>query len=172
VSAAAVTRRRFVTTAVLTGGLTLGAAGCSWHDPFAGSTTPATASARPSADVALAVRAAAAIAAARALAVATTTAHPPLAVRLAGFAAMHTAHLEALARAVPAHVAHVDPTAAPTGVPVHGTAAVELARVQDAERSLHDTLTALAMTAESGLFARVLGSMAAAISQRLVVDAG
>lgn len=75
---------------------------------------------------------------------------------LGGLAALHRAHLEAL-----------DGT--PSTRP-HPKVAADVVRRQ--ERQLQSDLVAAAMAAESGALARLLASMSAAVSQRLVVGHG
>jgi hypothetical protein len=87
-----------------------------------------------------------------------------LRTRLAPLLAMHAAHGAALRVAAPA---------GPSGSPATGASGMPtdragvLARVAAVERDAHDRLVALAQRADSGRLARLLASMAAAISQRL-----
>jgi hypothetical protein len=90
--------------------------------------------------------------------------HPALAPRLAGLLATHRAHLHAVVDAVPDGV-DTSATGAAYAVPPRPAAAVT--RLTAAEQGLHDGLVGLAMRARSGPFARLLGSMAAAVSQQL-----
>ncbi|MCZ4500893.1 MAG: hypothetical protein JWQ74_3448 [Marmoricola sp.] len=141
--------------------------GCSVQNPFSDRTTPAT-DALPdlAPDVATAVRAVGLLLVAQARATATATAFPGLRERVDPLVALHRAHAAALQAAVPDGV-DARPTATPDVVPTSRTTA--LARLTKGERDLHDGLTGLALRAESGPFARLLGSMAAATSQQIVV---
>jgi hypothetical protein len=98
--------------------------------------------------------------------IATGDRHPRLVGRLADARTAHRAHVRLLVKAVP-------PGAAPTRtrrrpvVPRSPTAAI--AAVARAEDRLAATGRRSALAAESGAFARVLGSMAAAAAQLMVV---
>jgi hypothetical protein len=90
--------------------------------------------------------------------------------RLAGAIGMHRAHAAALRDAAPA-----SPSRSPS--PSSGTSAagppelplgLALSRARDIEKHAHDGLVALAQQARSGQLARLLASMAAGTSQRLV----
>lgn len=141
------------------------ATGCAVNNPFSDEKTPAAEAVRELApDVAVAVEAVTRIEVAAAAVAATTEAHPALATRLAGLTGLHDAHLTAVRDAVPDRV-DVSPATPPAPVPPKP--AVALARLVAAERTLHGQLTALALRAESGPFARLLGSMAAGVSQQL-----
>ena len=74
--------------------------------------------------------------------------------RLTGLAAMHRAHVEALDGEV-------------TGRPLRRQVTVE--EVRRREQRLHATLVEAALAADSGQLARLLASMSAAVSQRVVV---
>jgi hypothetical protein len=151
-------------------GLGLGAsalAGCALNNPLEQDRTPAARAVRNLApDVAVAVEAATAIRRAAAAVTATSKRHPALAAKLSGLGPVHAAHLAAVADAVPDGV---DTTSSANGTPyaVPARPARALVQLTAAEQSLHDTLLGLAMRAESGPFARLLGAMAAAISQQL-----
>jgi hypothetical protein len=141
-------------------------AGCTLNNPLTADDTPAAKATRDLApDVAVAVRAVTLIRAAEAAATATGEQHPGLADRLTGLRRAHQAHLAALVDAVP-HGVDTSPTdGASSAVPATGPGA--LAEVVAAEGRLHDELVGLALRAESGAFARLLGAMAAALSQQL-----
>lgn len=149
-----------------TGAVVVLAAGCtvSSTDPD----TPATSSAAPtlSPDVAVAVEAARQINAVAAALRATTATYPGLATAMSALDAMHAAHLAAVQDAVPDRV---DISAAGDADPVPADRAAALAGLLAAERSHHDQLVGLAMRAQSGLFAGLLGRMAASVSQHLAV---
>lgn len=156
--------------ALLAGGVgivAVGAAGCSVNNPFSDEKTPAAEAVRDLApDVAIAVEAVTRIEAAATAVAATESAQPSLAQRLTGLHRLHQAHLAAVRDAVPDRV---DTAATAAPAPVPPKPAVALARLVVTERTLHAQLTALALRAESGPFARLLGSMAAGISQQLAV---
>lgn len=153
--------------ALLAGGTAVLLGGCSVNNPLSNEKTPAAqAVPRLAPDVAVAVEAVTRIQATATALTATGQAHPALATRLAGLAELHQAHLAAVRDAVPDRV---DTSATATPAPVAPRPAVALSNQVAAERTLHDQLVALAMRAESGPFARLLGSMAAGISARLAV---
>jgi hypothetical protein len=115
---------------------------------------------------------------------ATGDRHPGLARRLAPVVATHEAHAALLADAVPPDVA-ADPTAGPTTspttspgptsgsdaapTPVPRNRARAIDRVIEAERELTTATKQHAFRAQSGGFARLLGSMAAAAAQQATV---
>lgn len=140
--------------------------GCSLNNPFKSTSKPAAVAGDLSADVALAVSAVGLIDEALSGIDAATTAFPQLRGPLAGLRTLHATHLHTLRAAAPAGV---DPTPSVGPVLPAATRAAALARQQQVEQNLHDRLTGLALRAESGPFARLLGSMAAAISQQLDV---
>ncbi len=145
-------------------------AGCALNNPLDSRRTPA-AEAIPALapDVGVAVEAVARIRATEATLTATTQRHAALAAPLAGLAAMHTAHLDALIDAVPDRV-DTTTTQAPSTVPE--TPAAARRAVVVAERRMREELTELALRAQSGLFARLLASMVAATGQQLAVLGG
>lgn len=146
-----------------TAGLTL--AGCSLNNPLSDDKTPASEAVRDLApDVAVAVEAVTLVRGAQVAAARTGQQHPELASRLADLLATHQAHLDAVVEAVPDRV---DTSTGGTAYVVPARPGRALARLAATERSLHDALVGLAMRAESGAFARLLGSMAAAVSQQL-----
>lgn len=145
-------------------------AGCSLNNPLSHEKTPAAEATRDLApDVAVAVEAATLVRGAQAAATATGSRHADLAVRLTGLLATHQAHLDALVDAVPEGV---DTSAPGAAYDVPARPMVALTRLTEAEQALHDGLVALAVRAQSGPFARLLGAMAAAVSQQLRVLAG
>lgn len=142
--------------------------GCSLNNPFDSDKTPAIeAIADLDPDVALAVTAVGALLEADARADLAARTFPGLHGRLAGVVALHAAHLDALRDAVPEGVdpAPEIPTLTP---PTTRRAALE--QQDQAERTLHDQLVGFALRAESGPFARLLGTMAAAVSQQLAAE--
>lgn len=148
------------------GGAGLLLTGCELNNPFSTEKTPAAEAVQDLApDVALAVTAVGLILTTQARITAATTAYPGLAPRLSGLVDMHVAHLEALQDAVPEGVDPAPSTPVPAPPPTRAAALTEQA---GAEKVLHDRLIGLALRAESGPFARLLGSMAAAVSQRSV----
>lgn len=155
--------------AVLAGGAgvtLLGLSGCSLNNPLDSEKTPAAEAVRELApDVAVAVEAVTAIRAAADELTRVAGARPTLATRLSGLVDLHRTHLEALVDAVPERV---DTSPTPSATPTVKTP-LTLASVRSTEGALHDRLVALALRAESGPFARLLGAMAAAISQQLAV---
>jgi hypothetical protein len=151
--------------ALLAGGTGLLVAGCAVQNPLGTEKTPAAEAVRELApDVAIAVEAVTRIKAAAAAVAAATQADPALTGRVAGLVRLHDAHLAAVRDAVPDGV---DTSATATPAPAGGRPASALDRLLAAERGLHGQLTALALRAESGPFARLLGSMAAGVSQQL-----
>jgi hypothetical protein len=162
---ARLTRRALLGTSVLGAGVLGVASGCAVNNPLSDESTPAAQATRDLApDVAVAVQAVTLVRTAQAAVRRTGQVHPPLEARITGLAAMHAAHLAALVDAVPEGV---DTTATGPAYAVPAGADGALAGLTAAERSLHDSLVGLALRAESGAFARLLGSMAAAGSQQL-----
>jgi len=153
------------------GAVTSGAlAGCSLNNPLTSEKTPAAQATRDLApDVAVAVEAVTLVRGAQAAATSTGEHHSALAPKLTGLLAAHQAHLEALVDAVPEGV---DTSAPGAAYVVPARPRVALTRLTEAEQALHDGLVALAVRAQSGAFARLLGAMAAAMSQQLRVLAG
>jgi hypothetical protein len=143
-----------------------GLAGCALNNPLSSEETPAARAVRDLApDVAVAVRAVTLIRGAQSAVTATGEHHPALAPKLTGLQAAHRAHLAAVVDAVPDGVDTEPPTATPYAVPAAPPAA--LAQLETTERALHDELVGLALRAQSGPFARLLGAMAASLSQQL-----
>ena len=141
------------------------ASGCSLNNPLSDDKTPAADAVRDLApDVAVAVEAAALVRGAQDAVARTGERHPALATRLAGLMATHQAHLDAVADAVPDGV---DTSAGAAAYDVPARPRRALSRLVESEQTLHDELVGLALRAESGPFARLLGSMAAAVSQQL-----
>lgn len=112
-------------------------------------------------DVQVATEALAAVRAAHQAVRATTQRFPATRVGLARLEAMHAAHERSLVDAVPARERS---SAATTPYTVPRRRDVALARLQVSETTLHDTLQALALRAQSGEFARLLASMGAAVT--------
>lgn len=140
--------------------------GCALNNPLSTEETPAAKAVRDLApDVAVAVQAVTLIRGGEAAAAATGDTHPGLATRLAGLLEAHRAHLAAVVDAVPDGVDTGSVGSAPYAVPP--TPAAALTQLTATERTLHDELVGLALRAESGQFARLLGAMAAALSQQL-----
>jgi hypothetical protein len=140
--------------------------GCALNNPLSTEETPAAKAVRDLApDVAVAVQAVTLIRSGEAAASATSDKHPGLATNLAGLLEAHRAHLAAVVDAVPDGVDTGSAGSAPYAVPP--TPAAALTQLAATEQSLHDELVGLALRAESGPFARLLGAMAAALSQQL-----
>jgi hypothetical protein len=112
-------------------------------------------------DVQTATEALAAVRAAHQAVQATARRFPAARVALDRLDTMHAAHERSLVDAVPAKERASSATA-PYVVPRKRD--VALARLQASETKLHDTLQALALRAQSGEFARLLASMAAAVT--------
>jgi hypothetical protein len=143
-----------------------GVAGCALNNPLSEEETPAAKAVRDLApDVAVAVQAVTLIRGAESATTSTGQQHPALAAKLGSLLETHRAHLAAVVDAVPDGV-DTSPSGGPTYA-VPSAAPAALAQLTATERTLHDELVGLALRAESGPFARLLGSMAAAISQQL-----
>jgi hypothetical protein len=141
-------------------------AGCALNNPLEDDRTPAAQATRDLApDVAVAVEAATLVRRAQAAVTSTGARHAALAAKLAGLLATHQAHLDAVVDAVPDGV-DTSPSTGPAYV-VPSRPARALRQLDATERTLHDGLIGLALRAESGPFARLLGAMAAAVSQQL-----
>jgi hypothetical protein len=105
---------------------------------------------------------------------ATADRHPTLADTLAGARAAHRAHVDLLVKAVPDETSSASPSAAEPASPTTGAAvprvperaAAALSALARAEERLSLTGRRSSFAAESGAFARVLASMAAAASQQ------
>ena len=153
-------------------GLGVGAlGGCALNNPLSEERTPAATAVRDLApDVAVAVQAVTLIRGAETAAVASGDQHPGLAAKLSGLLETHRAHLTALVDAVPDGVDTTPTPGTPYAVPPAPAAA--LTQLAATEQTLHDELVGLALRAESGPFARLLGAMAAALSQQLKGLAG
>lgn len=154
-------------TLLLVGVASATLAGCSLNNPFSDEKTPAAEAVRDLApDVAVAVEAVTLLLAAADALEATVAAHPTLSAPLAGLTATHQTHLDALVAAVPERV---DVSSEPTPYVVPPSRGAALAAVRTSEATVQSQLVALAMRAESGPFARLLGTMSAAVSQQLAV---
>lgn len=141
-----------------------GGAGASLFAATGCASTPVTKTSHGlSPDVAIAVEAVAAIREVQDRLTEVEGLRPGLRRATAGLQAVHRAHLAALLGAVPKGVNASPSATSTTMVPA------TLASIRRAETELHDRLDALALNAASGPFARLLGSMAAAISQQLAV---
>ena len=142
----------------------LTASACSGGDSVSGERQPK----RPATlapDVAVATSALAEIRATRTAASSTLSRFPASRSRLAPLLGMHQAHEASLANAVPDR-AETSATPAPYVVPLRSDVAFR--RLATREQQLRATLESLALEARSGDFARLLASMAAGVSQRLV----
>ncbi|WP_183407143.1 DUF4439 domain-containing protein [Nocardioides marmorisolisilvae] len=152
---------------VLLVGLGAGAAllsGCTLNNPYSSDKTPAAKAVRDlSPDVAVAVKAVVLIRTQVNLLGDTVTAFPSLASRLSGLRTLHQAHLDALIAAVPKRV---DTSTAGAQVQPPGEAAQALLNAGSGELGLREELDRLALQAESGSFARLLGTMSAGIAQQ------
>ena len=145
--------------------------GCTLNNPYSSDKTPAAEAVRDLApDVAIAVEAVALISAAQRELEALA---PGDAARLSGLSSAYATYVDALRGAVPKGV-DVSGSATPTPLPstpaATGADAGRTAALRTA-RSIHDQLTGFALGAESGAFARLLGSMSAGLSQQLKVAA-
>lgn len=142
-------------------------AGCALNNPLSEEETPAVEAVRElDPDVAVAVEAVTLVRAVQTAVALTQEQHAALAGRLAALTATHRAHLDALVDAVPDGV-DTSATGAPYAVPSRRRAAV--AQLVATETALRAGLVGLAMRAESGPFARLLGAMAASVSQQVRV---
>ncbi len=155
------TRRALVATV---SGSALALASCDL-DPRSDDAETASPDAPVDPDLTALAEAVSAIAEASALVVATTTAHPALAVRLTGFGELHDVHRDALAGATDDLP---EPTATPAPPTVITARPQALAAVRRAESSLATRLASWAQRAESGTFARLLAVMSAAVQQELL----
>lgn len=154
-------------TLLLAGVATATLAGCSLNNPFGSERTPASEAVRDlSPDVAVAVEAVTLLLAAGTAVDATVAAYPVLGSRLRGLAATHRAHVDALTAAVPERV---DVAAEPVPYVVPSSRGAAVVSVRRSETVLQAQLVGLALRAESGAFARLLGTMSAAVSQQLAV---
>ncbi len=154
VSATFSRRSLLLTTPLL--GLAVGA--CEVRSPLEEPPAPSPAAVDP--DLTLRDEIRAAIAAQIQVLSAVATAHSANSNRTASLAAMHRAHLQALRGDDRPETATPDSSGTPTGPPV------TWAQAMAGERGLQTRLTDAAQSAESGPFARLLASMAAAIGQR------
>lgn len=115
-------------------------------------------------DAAAAVELGSAIGHAQQILASTIAAHPALGPTLRGFGPMHAVHLATLRTAVPGYFNLRDPRPAPS-IPTSPAAALRYAR--SIENQLRDQLITVAVAASDGRYARLFGSMSAAISQQL-----
>lgn len=173
----ALSRRAVLTGAAgLVGLVATTAAGCSVDNPVTRDDAPA-APAALAPDVAVATRALAEIRAVAAAVEDTATRFPAIRTRLAPLAALHRTHEASLADAVPDRAtstpspsssASPSASASPTPYVVPRNRDRAVTALAAREQRLHDRLGVLALQAQSGDFARLLASMGAAVSQRLV----
>jgi hypothetical protein len=122
---------------------------------------PRTRPASVTPDVQTATEALAAVRVAHQAVLATGQKFPALRAGLARLDAMHAAHERSLVDAVPAQARA---SATPAPYVVAGRRDVALARLQASEATLRAALQSLALRAQSGEFARLLASMAAAVT--------
>jgi hypothetical protein len=135
--------------------------GCGLNNPF--SSTPASEAVRELApDVGSAVRAVLALRGQLALLAATGDRYPGLRPRLDAAVTAHRAHVDRLVDAVPDHV---DTSATDAPAQVVGGRPAALRTALRGELRLQRTIDDLAVRAESGAFARLLGSVAASSAQ-------
>ena len=149
--------------------------GCTLNNPYNSDRTPAAEAVRDLApDVGVAVQAVGVITAAQRELAALVASRASGATRLAGLSAAYQAYADALRGAVPKGVditAGQTPAQTPTPTPGAPSATASPEAVATARRTattVHARLTGFALRAESGSFARLLGSMAAGLSQQLV----
>lgn len=100
---------------------------------------------------------------------ATVAAQPRLARRLAGTRAVHAAHVTLLGQATPPEDTPSAASPQPDPAPVPRGRRGALLALVEAEEELGAALQEAAFAAESGAFARVLASAAAASAQQAVV---
>lgn len=159
---------------VLLLGLGAGAAllgGCTLNNPYSSHQRPAAEAVRDLApDVGVAVQAVAVITAAQRELAGLVASRPASAARLSGLTAAYQAYADALRGAVPKGVEITgDATPTPTpGAPSPGVPGGTVSTARRSAATVHARLTGFALRAESGSFARLLGSMAAGLSQQLV----
>jgi hypothetical protein len=148
--------------------------GCSLNNPFDTTRTPAAKAVRDLApDVGIAVQAVALISAAQQELETLVAGRATNAATMSALVAAYQAYADALRGAVPKGV---DVTGSPgpssTPAPIAPSPTTNVAVTVAARRTattLHARLTGFALRAESGSFARLLGTMAAGLSQQLVV---
>lgn len=136
--------------------------GCTVRNPFEDRPEPEPAPVDP--DIALRDSARGAIAA-QLLLVERARPTPGTRTRLADLARLHATHLAAL-DAGPTDTSSGDPSGDPSSDPSTTAAPPRPADVLAGERALQAQLAGFAQRAESGGFARLLASMAAALAQR------
>lgn len=166
--------RRAALAAVAAAGAAL--VGCTPEDQPSGSRTKQEKAAAPvDPDVAVAAEALASQREVLGLLVATRKRHRGLSRQLSPVVAAHEAHASLLADAVPKDVPASASAAASPAIGGRGGHRVPrsqgraLDRVVEAERELATVVKRQAFRAESGAFARLLGSMAAAAAQHATV---
>ncbi len=149
----------------LTVGGMAGIAGCSNRRSVSDADRPPKSSGDLAPDVSVATSALAEIRAVRTAASSTLSRFPASRARLAPLVKMHLAHEASLADAVPDRA---DTSATPTPYVVPQKSDAAFRELAAREQELHDSLGGFALAAQSGDFARLLASMGAAVSQRLV----
>lgn len=139
---------------------TLAPAGCA-------ADLPGLAAPDPDPDVAVVQRAITAIRETEKLLVATLRATPRNETRLRPWIAAHRAHRAALSQTLPDDVSNTDPTDQPSQNSPGTTTSPRpsLATVAAAEGRLREDLRTLALRADDGRLARLLGSIAAGLAQ-------
>ena len=143
-------------------------AGCDIDPPApTPSPSPDAGSPEPDDDTALLAQVLASLDTAAAALAAVVARHPSSASSLQPFLDLHATHREVLGEAAP----QLDPSAAPEPV-VPGRPAAAAALARRAETRLVGDLRRATVAAESGDFARALASMAASVTQHLVLLRG
>lgn len=162
-------RRLVLASGLVAGGSLL--AGCRVNNPL--TTTDEKAAARAprtlSPDIAVAVSAVVATRQTTAGLRATLQRHPGLGATISPLIALHQAHQKALDDAVPEGT-RADAVPTPAAVPPRPQVALD--QLLQRERALAAELTGLALKAESGSFARLLGAMVAGQAQVLTTTPG
>lgn len=163
------TRRFVLATGLVAGGALV--TGCRVNNPLTTTDEKAAADAPRSLSPDIAVAVAAVVATRRITADlrATLQRHPGLAGTIKPLVALHEAHQQALDAAVPKGT-KADAVPTPSAVPPRPQ--VALGQLLQRERALAGELTGLALKAESGSFARLLGAMIAGQAQTLTTTPG
>lgn len=149
--------RRLVLFGSAATGAVIATSGCEVRSPLDARPTESAAPAPVDPDLALRDAAQLAIVTQLDLVTSTLAARPRLSARLQPLADLHSAHADALPGA-PARESAKESTPVPAGT---------WGDIVRGERALSRQLAGMAQRAESGGFARLLASMAAAIDQRL-----
>lgn len=162
-------RRLVLTTGLVAGGalVSSGVSGCTINNPLTTTDERAAETAPRSLSPDIAVAVAAVVATRRIIADLQTALkrHPGLGGTIRPLVALHQAHQKALDDAVPRGT-KADAVPTPYAVPPRPQVALE--QLLQRERALAAQLTGLALRAQSGSFARLLGSMIAGQAQTLV----